>query len=193
VVVMKVLAGGELHHGAPGLRFLGDQASGRDEIGSAVRYAAMHPSIATAVVGSATIAELERNVEAVRGAGDDLATFERWTHQVAELDAGPCTRCGACLDVCPDGIEIPKILRLHDQARRFGMVGVARHKYRLLETDASACRRSGRCQTVCPEAFDIAGLLHATHDLLGPASLGQDPLGRQQSPESPEQGAPHGR
>lgn len=163
VVVMKVLAGGELKHGAPGLRFLADREAGRDVPGGAIRAIAMRPDIATAVIGMSTLAELEANVAAASGAGDDAAQANRWMQQVETLAQSECTRCGKCLGVCPEGIEIPKVFRLFDQARRFGMHGVARFKYRVMETDASACRECGRCQVVCPESFDIASLLRDAH------------------------------
>jgi predicted aldo/keto reductase-like oxidoreductase len=159
VVVMKVLAGGEMRHGAPGLDFLADDQTGRDELGGAVRYAVAHPGIDVAVVGMADAHELEANVAAVEGAADDWQTALRWGAIAEEMAAGPCTRCGHCLGVCPEGIEIPKVFRLFDQARYFGMTGMARHKYALLEADASHCSRCRRCTDLCPETFDIAELL----------------------------------
>lgn len=163
VVVMKVLAGGELRHGAPGLSFLADRDAGRDVVGGAIRVIAMRPDIATAIVGMSSLGELESNVAAVSGAGDDLPQSSKWMHQVEGLARSECTRCGKCLSVCPEGIEIPKVFRLFDQARRFGMHGVARFKYGLMATDASACRECRSCQGACPESFDIASLLRDAH------------------------------
>jgi predicted aldo/keto reductase-like oxidoreductase len=167
VVAMKVLAGGELRHGAPGLGFVADASRGRDTVGGAVRYAALHRDIGTSVVGMATSDELWQNVDAVEGVtDDDMQTFSAWTDRVRALDAGPCTRCGQCLDVCPEGIEIPKVFRSHDQARFFGMAGVARYRYSALTVKADACTECRRCQAVCPEPFDIAVNLAQAHAAL---------------------------
>jgi predicted aldo/keto reductase-like oxidoreductase len=167
VVVMKALAGGEMRHGVPALRFTAESASGRDEIGGAIRFAAMNPDIATTVVGMSTTEQLLRNVQAVEGVNDcqrDL--HDEWARRIERLVEGPCTRCGKCLNVCPEGIEIPKVFRLFDQQRYFGMDGVARFKYRDMDVDAGRCSHCGKCQEVCPEPFDIAAALAAAHAAL---------------------------
>lgn len=164
VVVMKALAGGELRYGAPALDVL---APGSSTIASALRYAVMHPFISTVVVGMRNSLELRKNLDAIAGVGDnDLAVFDEWTRTVAALDAGECTRCGACLGVCPEGIEIPKIFRLYDQLRFFGMDKIPYIKYAELEVNASACLGCGKCQERCPEPFDIAALLESAHAAL---------------------------
>jgi uncharacterized protein len=167
VVAMKVLAGGELRFGAPLLRSLEDPGTGRDTVGTCVRYVAMHPDVATAVVGMATSDELRRNVKAVEGVGGGMMPeFLHWQSEARRMAAGECTRCGECLDVCPEGIEIPKIFRLHDQKRFFGMEDVARYRYSELERHASCCQRCGKCQEACPEDFDIGLSLDAAHQAL---------------------------
>jgi hypothetical protein len=164
---MKVLAGGELRHGAPYLDFVADPTTGRDVVGGAVRYATMNPSIATAVIGMAGTDELARNVIAVEGVDDTcLSQFVKWTREVAEMDRGACTRCGACIAVCPEHIEIPKVMRIYDQMRFFGMEGTARYKYATMNVNASACVKCHRCREVCPEDFDIEAVLDAAHEAL---------------------------
>lgn len=159
VVAMKVLAGGEMKFGAPRL--------GRDSIASAVRYVAMHPDVATAVVGMASSEELFDNVAAVEGVADDmLAQVQEWTRVVRDMSVGECTRCGACLDACPEGINIPKVFRLYDQQRFFGMDTVARYRYDELDRNASCCTHCRKCQEACPEDFDIADSLRAAHGAL---------------------------
>lgn len=166
VVVMKVLAGGELPH-ASKLAFASDPGTGRNAVGGAVRYATMHPDIGTAVVGMANVREVMANVLAVEGVDDQqLPEFLHWTKLAEQMNKGECTRCGACLGVCPEGIEIPKILRLHDQQRFFGMERFARQKYSMLDIDASACTRCRKCQEVCPEGFDIGISLDSAHSAL---------------------------
>lgn len=167
VVVMKVLAGGELRFGAPRLDFLNQSEPVEGSISSAVRFATLHPHVATAVVGMATSDELVRNVKVVEGVNDEmLPEFEKWAGTVAAMDRGECTRCGACLDKCPEGINIPKVFRLHDQQRFFGMDTVARYRYSELERSAAHCTECRKCQEVCPEEFDIAKSLTAAHTSL---------------------------
>ena len=167
VVVMKVLAGGELRHGAPNLGFTTNSAVDRNEIGGAVRYATMHPDIATAVVGMASTEELIYNTMAVEGVDDSYQEqFWEWSHRAQEIAQGECLRCGACLEACPKGIEIPKIFRLYDQLRFFGMETAARFKYAALETNGSDCDMCKTCQEVCPVNFDIGEALSHAHTAL---------------------------
>jgi predicted aldo/keto reductase-like oxidoreductase len=167
IVVMKVLAGGELRFGAPRLSFLTGTEDVEASIVGAVRYATMHPHVATAVVGMATTEELIRNVKAVEGVNDQmLPEFLKWNAAVTGMDMGECTRCGACLEKCPEGINIPKVLRLYDQHRFFGMDVVARYRYSELERNASHCTECRKCEEVCPEKFDIAKSLESAHRLL---------------------------
>jgi uncharacterized protein len=161
VVVMKVLAGGEMKHGAPRLAsVLDDSAMTEQQV--AVRYAVSHPGIDVAVVGMTDVDELRAGVAAASDASDWQRAL-RWGALAEEIAAGPCTRCGACIDVCPEHIEIPKVFRAYDHARYFGMVGAARFKYARLDTPASACRTCRACTAVCPEDFDIAALLADAH------------------------------
>ena len=167
VVVMKVLAGGELRHGASRLQFVANPVRGRGVTEGALRYVAMNPDIATAVVGMSGTDELVRNVMAVEDLDDThFPRFLEWTNEVADVDHGECTRCGECLTVCPQKIEIPKIFRLHDQLRFFGIAGVTRYKYAMVDPKASACSMCGKCEEVCPQMFDIEKALSVAHEAL---------------------------
>ncbi|WP_028639025.1 aldo/keto reductase [Nocardioides sp. URHA0032] len=170
VVVMKVLAGGELHHGATKLDFLADPETGRDEIGGAVRYATLVPGVTTAVVGMASTDELERNVAAATSGQETEETAVGWRRRVAEMSTSPCTRCGDCIGACPEDIEIPQIFRLLEQAVDYGMRGTASYKYAGLDVLGSACTGCGRCVRACPEDFDVGAALHAAHRELAPTT-----------------------
>jgi len=167
VVVMKVLAGGELRHGASRLGFVSDSARGRDTAAGAVRYATMHPLIASSVVGMSCTEELVANIRAVEDVDDSMEhEFEDWTSRAEGMSRGQCTRCGECAGVCPEKIEIPKLFRIYDQQRLFGMDQTAQYKYHSLEVKAEACTNCGRCEAVCPEHFDVPALLAEAHDHL---------------------------
>lgn len=164
VVVMKVLAGGGMRHGAPGFRPVSDTSLVCNDITCCVRYAVMHTGIDIAVVGISGTEGLIQNWNAVRDLSEkDQETCENWTNRVAQIDLGECTRCGSCLDCCPQKIEIPKIMRLFDQQRFFGMDGMARYKYSQIEVRASACEACGKCDGICPEGLNIPEMLKQAH------------------------------
>jgi uncharacterized protein len=166
VVAMKILAGGELKHGAPVLTRRLGLPSPADIIPASIRYAARLPGLSCAVVGFSNVAELDQAVAAVAEIAPDGDLAEAMARGVRAANSGECTRCGACLDVCPEDINVPKVFRLYDQFRHLGIHGVARHKYALLDIDARACTGCQECQRVCPEDFDIAALLTEAHRTL---------------------------
>jgi len=64
-----------------------------------------------------------------------------------------CRQCGACVP-CPEGIDVPTVLRLAGWFRRFGQTrDVARRAYGPLQAQAARCTRCGICEERCP--FDI--------------------------------------
>src|SRR5262249_16959180 len=142
-----------------------------DVVGGAIRYAVMHAAVSTAVVGVMGTDELVRNCRAVQNIA---APNDRWCDEVAarvaSIDARECTRCGDCVTVCPEHINIAKVLRSYDQHRFFGMRRMAAARYRRLDVDASACERCRKCVDVCPEKFDIAATLADAHRVLAPAA-----------------------
>ncbi|MCP4702970.1 MAG: hypothetical protein GY865_00040, partial [candidate division Zixibacteria bacterium] len=92
---------------------------------------------------------------------------KKWVKRVEEISTSDCIRCGSCQGICPQGIEIPKVMRLYDQLICLGMSDVARHKYRLLEVNASSCDNCNECMSVCPEQFNIGAKLSEAHCILG--------------------------
>ncbi len=168
LVVMKALAAGELRHGARALEFTVDHENVLDVPGGALRYACLHPAVGVVVVGMHTTDQLARNVVAVRGVGNGLPdVFDEWTARVATITQGQtCARCNRCRHACPQEINIPKVFRLFDQRRVFGMDGVPLASYRELQPDASRCDNCGRCIGVCPEHVDIPEQLAEAHRAL---------------------------
>ncbi|MCY4172685.1 MAG: aldo/keto reductase [Cyanobacteria bacterium MAG CAR3_bin_5] len=84
-----------------------------------------------------------------------------------------CGQCRCCLP-CPEGIDIPALLRLrnlrlgHGMAafceERYGLIGQAGHWLPMVRGDA--CTRCGDCLPRCPRNLEIPALLQHTHGLL---------------------------
>jgi len=84
-----------------------------------------------------------------------------------------CGQCRCCLP-CPEGIDIPALLRLrnlrlgHGTAafceERYGLIGQAGHWLPMVPGDA--CTRCGDCLPRCPRNLEIPALLQHTHELL---------------------------
>lgn len=97
--------------------------------------------------------------------------------QSPELGTYVCRQCGECVDVCPEGVNIPEMFRLEgvfDRQMRTGEVGdfgdyimkeqlrfwyqgdeKARREYAALPVKADACVECDACATICPYEIDI--------------------------------------
>ncbi|MBQ6824530.1 MAG: aldo/keto reductase [Clostridia bacterium] len=77
------------------------------------------------------------------------------------IDRVPCTDCRYCTDYCPQGLEIPRILRIYREQSFTGTNTIpARAVQRFEEgkrpTDCIGCRA---CEAVCPQNIPISELM----------------------------------
>ncbi len=84
----------------------------------------------------------------------------------------PCTKCGYCLP-CPNGVEIPRIFELYNDAIMYDDARTARGLYRgpsglREEQRADRCLNCGECVEACPQNIPIPEWLEKAAGLLGP-------------------------
>ena len=79
-----------------------------------------------------------------------------------------CRRCGSCLP-CPEGLDIPTILRFAGWHERFGQTGdIARQAYGVLKIKYGHCTGCGLCEERCPYRLKVTEQLRCAHrDLAG--------------------------
>jgi predicted aldo/keto reductase-like oxidoreductase len=88
---------------------------------------------------------------------------------------GRCRQCGYCLP-CPEGLDIPRILKLediwHGPHRReefsasYQSQVWARRLYSELEVKGDACTNCGICEKRCPHGVSVAESIAEAHDIL---------------------------
>ena len=84
-----------------------------------------------------------------------------------------CGQCRCCIP-CPEGIDIPALLRLRNLRLGHGMVAFCEERYSLVGqaghwlpmVGGDACTRCGDCLPRCPRKLEIPDLLRHTHGLL---------------------------
>lgn len=83
------------------------------------------------------------------------------------MDRVPCTSCRYCCDVCPQGLDIPKLISLYNEAR-YQKSNVMRFTLDAMgESELpGACLGCGACAAVCPQGIEIPEVLKKAEPLL---------------------------
>jgi len=174
VVIMKALGG----CGAPltypqwGVRFLGkpeedwpDRSEfvahfgrdGMERAERALRFVLAH-EVDTVVAGIRSTEQIDYLVKV----GEDfsgLTDQEKSAYRFGELPPEPfCRDCGLCVP-CPDGVEIPTILKWDVYYRFYDVKKWTRQHYPKLRTRVSSCTECGECEKKCPYNLPVIKML----------------------------------
>jgi predicted aldo/keto reductase-like oxidoreductase len=160
--VMKVFGNGQLLK----LRPIDDERY--PTIEESLRFALANQHLPLILTGVKSPEEISENVAIAQ----DRA---RLTHsQLAELRAfgerlgrGYCYGCNYCMP-CPEGIDIPGILRLLEQRERMSWDWPqVKAAYRRFERTAADCVDCGQCEEKCPQHIPIRERLQEAERQLG--------------------------
>ena len=98
----------------------------------------------------------------------DHALVDQVRAVYASSEPIPCTQCEYCLP-CPNGVAIPRIFNIYNEAIAFDVWDSARRAYNLFtkpEERADNCIECGQCEEVCPQNIKIIEWLATAHQKL---------------------------
>ncbi len=173
VVVMEPLRGGLLagnagqHQGqgvpAP-IRAIWDTAPiRRSPADWALQWIWHQPEVSLILSGMSTLAQVQENLACAARSGPglltdaELALVGQVRDQYRRLAPIPCTDCKYC-QPCPNGVNIPRIFDVYNQAMMFDAPEHARFVYANWVPEAERgdkCIACGECETQCPQHIAI--------------------------------------
>lgn len=174
VVIMKPLGGcaGPLEFPQRGVWFLGkpeldwpDRSEfisyfGRDGPERAqrcLRFVLAH-DIDTVIPGLRSTEEVDWAVQAA-DSFDGLTQDEKEAYKFGKLPPEPfCRECGLCMP-CPEGVDIPTILRWDMYYTFYGIKNWTRDQYPKLRTKVNSCTECGECEKRCPYHLPVVRML----------------------------------
>jgi predicted aldo/keto reductase-like oxidoreductase len=175
VVVMEPIRGGRLSINPPPpiLELWNTAPRQRTPADWALQWVWNHPEVSLALSGMSAMEQVEQNVASAGQSGpgtltdEDLALIGRVRDKYRELVPIPCTQCEYCLP-CPNGVNIPRIFEIYNEAVMYNEYRSARMLYSWLKEEerANLCEQCGQCEELCPQGISVAEWLEKAHQLL---------------------------
>ncbi len=153
VIAMKTQAGG--YASPPG---------GMSPHQAALAWVLANPGVATTIPSMTSYAQVEENLGA-RGRRFALADRIALGRYALEIGDRHCGLCGACGGVCPNGVEVPNVLRSLTYLEGYREENLARSTYASLPPgrNAVACGECETCIASCRLRLPVGRLARRAH------------------------------
>lgn len=175
VVVMEPIRGGQLAIDPPPpiVELWDTAARQRTPADWALQWVWNQPQVSVVLSGMSTMEHVKQNVASACKSGPDTLTdaerelIARVRDKYQELMPIPCTKCEYCLP-CPEGVAIPRILTIYNEAIMYNTPDKARMFYSWVKEEerADQCVQCGECEEKCPQGIEIIQWLETAHEML---------------------------
>jgi len=168
VVITEPLKGGRLTKEPlePVARVWANASTKRTLSEWGLRWVWNHPEVSTAVSDMSTMEQLAENIALADSVEPNSLTVQEQVliSQVRDayrkLRPIPCTSCRACMP-CPQGIDVPRIFELYNDATMYADIETARSIYHIERHCADSCTECGACMNACSRRIAILDWLRA--------------------------------
>ena len=160
----------------PVLEILDQLEARRTPAAMALHWVWNRREVSVALSGMSTMQQVIENLSSAEQSGigilseHDLAIYQQARDKYRELCPIPCTECRYCLP-CPNGVFIPAVLAVYNQARMLGQLDEAKRRYawfadRDRDMSADACIQCRECEERCPQHIAISEWMPEVQALL---------------------------
>jgi predicted aldo/keto reductase-like oxidoreductase len=178
IVVMEPLRGGSLTQETPEsvTKIWNEAPVKRSPAEWGLMWVWNQPEITMALSGMSTMEQVVENTEIAGRAEPGLLTTEeldiidRVGEAYRSLRPIPCTGCAYCMP-CPNGVEIPQIFQIYNDAMMYNNMQMGRFRYQMTdilkeEQRGDQCIECGQCLEACPQSISIPDWLKKAHEEL---------------------------
>ena len=155
LVAMKTMAGGT--EDAEGKKVINTEAC--------LKWAWKNENIATAIPGFISFEQLDKNLEAV----NNLTLTQDEQQYLATLctqDSLFCQQCNACVDQCPENLQIPDLMRAYMYAYGYKFARQAQETMLEAHLTTDACAGCDACKVSCTSGFNIGAKIAAIKPII---------------------------
>ena len=133
----------------------------------AFRFVQGIPEVCVTLSGMSNMEQLKENIQTFSEDKplneEEGAALQALVDTMLGRGTVPCTACHYCTSHCPQGLDIPKLLEMYNEAIVTGGKGgfIPSMYVKTLPEDKrpDACIGCGSCAAVCPQQIDIPGTL----------------------------------
>lgn len=129
----------------------------------ALRWVKRLPNVQVILSGMSTLEQIEENVVTF---ADDAALTDEQAAFLEEIGrefksafAIPCTECRYCCSDCPQGLDIPELLRIYNNYKYVGWWTCKEFVDFPMDKRPSACIGCGVCHSHCPQGIAIPEIM----------------------------------
>jgi predicted aldo/keto reductase-like oxidoreductase len=173
VVIMEPLRGGRLVDPPQSVQEHWDQ-SDRDWAPAewSLQWLWNQPEVSLVLSGMSTQDQVKENLTSASRSGigvlsaEDIKRIDEVRKIYLEMALIPCTQCDYCVP-CPEGIDIPRILRIYNDGIMYDKVDLAKREYNLFvpnDKKGSMCVICRECEEKCPQDIPISDWMSRIHE-----------------------------
>jgi predicted aldo/keto reductase-like oxidoreductase len=174
VVIMEPIRGGRLVDPPGPIQEIWNQSNiQRTAADLALQWLWNQPEVSVVISGMSTMQHVKENVSSADHSGinslsqEELKLIANVKAAYEDLALIPCTRCGYCIP-CPEGVDIVRILELHNDSVMYEKFDISKTTYNLFvpaESKGDVCVVCGECEEKCPQDIPISDWMAKIHQI----------------------------